>query len=135
MAEIIQAIAGADLSASSNQYLAVGVNGSSDDERVVLEATDTSIVGLGFLADTPGDNEVCKIQYSGIGTAIAGGAIEPYDLLMINASSQVILAAGATKVVWGQALPPLSGTTATGRDYAAGEKVRMMIFARKLVLG
>jgi len=123
----VQAIAGADLSAS--QHLAVYVDGA-DDERVKLLVSDTSVLGLGFLENDPSDDEVAKITYSGIGLAIAGATVEPYDELMVDNAGRVVVATTG-KAIIAKALPPLRGTTATGRDTVVTHKVRVWVYANK----
>ncbi len=124
-----QAIAGADLSAL--QYYPVYVDGA-DDERVKLLTSKTGATGMGFLANAPADNEIALVVVSGYAKAIAGATIEPYDMISVDGSTgKVILAATTGTVILGQYRPPLLGTTATGRDAASGDLIRIWVYENK----
>jgi len=121
-----QFIAGADL--STKQYLPVYIDGS-DDERVKLLVSNTSILGIGFLENTPADNAIADVTVSGYGKGTAGGVLEPYDDLMVDGSTgKLLVAAGAGKVIVAQYRPGLAGTSATGRNAASGDTVRIWVY-------
>lgn len=127
---IIKAVAGEAL--TSAQYLAVYVDGS-DGERVkaadgAADAYSSRV--LGILQNAPADDAVAEVCIKGFCLARAGAAIEPYDYIQVeNSTGRVIPLADGECI--GQFLPALVDATATGRDAADGDLVRVLLFPRK----
>ena len=129
---IIRAVAGADL--SSDTGLFVGVNGASDDERVVRITAGTSVLTLGVLINAPADDAVAEIAYEGIVTCKAGGAIEPYDYVSVEDTTGRAQAAVTSDAIVGQFLPLLDEAdpgSSGSRDAADGDTITIYLFADK----
>lgn len=122
---IEQGIAGADLSAKQNTFVFAD---GTDSESIKAATSDTSIEIVGVLVNTPADTETAHIAVGGCVDVIAGGALEPWDLVTTNASGQAVVAATG-KVLLGQYRPKPEG--GANRDAASGEKVRIYLFDDK----
>jgi hypothetical protein len=134
--KIIRAKAGENL--TSHQFKLVYVDGS-DTENVKLVATNGGTVGshiLGVLQNTPGDDEAALVCVEGLCTAKAGAALEPFDLLTVNASGLLRKASQAGDYIVGCYVP--ESVANARRDAASGDEIRVLLFGdktRRLDLG
>ena len=134
--KIIRAKAGEDL--SSHQFKLVYVDGS-DTENVKLVATNGGTVGshiLGVLQNEPEDDEAALVCVEGLCTAKAGAALEPFDLLTVNASGLFRKASQAGDFILGCYVP--ESVANARRDAASGDEIRVLLFGdktRRLDLG
>lgn len=134
--KIIRAKAGEDLSGA--QFKFVYVDGS-DTENVKLVATNGGTVGsliLGCLQNTPEDDEAALVCVEGFCTAKAGAALEPFDMLTVNASGLLRKASQAGDYIVGCYVP--ESVANARRDAASGDEIRVLLFGdktRRLDLG
>lgn len=93
-------VAGADLSAESNQYRAVKVTGPF----TVGLATALGESVEGILLNKPGLGQPAEIMTTGVGPGLAGAAIAAGDRVMTAADGRIITAATAGSRIIGRAL-------------------------------
>lgn len=129
MSEIIDVIAGADLTAARGKVL---YSDGSDSERAKVAGAAGNATLLGICVQGAADEGVAKVCIDGFCTGIAGGALEPHDFVTSNASGLIVVAGSQNDYILGQYLPPLEG--GTQRDAAANDEVRIKVFANKRVL-
>ena len=127
MNETIQGIAGEDL--SSSQYLVVYADGG-DSERLKVAGAAGNATVVGVLLNKPADEEVCEVCMSGFAPGIAGGALEPFDVLTTDAAGKFVPATTQDDYRLGQYVPPLENGAYV--DAAAGDKIRVLLFGNKL---
>lgn len=119
---MIKAVAGADLATAGK--ILVKYDGT-DGEQVAVQASDTSVETLGILCGgTNRDTEEVDVVTEGYTTAIAGGAIEPYDTLMAATGGKVVKATTG-KVIVGRYVPTRK------RDAASNDEIRIELYAQK----
>ncbi len=82
------------------QYYVVTPDVTTGNAEDIIVAISTTVQPLGIAQDAPasGPGQSVRVRTGGVSKAIAGGAISYGDLLMVNASGQVVTAtaAGAT---------------------------------------
>ena len=128
MDKIIEGVAGADL--SSLQFTAVYKDGTDSEE--IKSATDaTSNEILGILQNAPADGGRAQVMTGGFSTAIAGEALEPYDLLTVGTGGKMYKAEEGEAII-GQYIPPVKGgATASQDDAVASDEIRVRLMANK----
>ena len=134
MSTIVTAISGFD--ATGSQRLAVASTAGTDDERVLLQDTPTSVQTLGILVNAPEDNAIAHVCVQGVCEAIAGGVIRPFEKVAVHTNGRVLGwgAASSTHAIIGYYLPAISGTTATGYDTVDGDIINVYLFDAKTTL-
>jgi hypothetical protein len=126
-------IADADLVTSGGRGHLVQFDGSSN-ERLDLVTTSRSTTIAGALTNNDADTaaDKAKFVYSGWVDGIAGTALEPGDLVQAETDSEFgLYVAGKGHTVVGQYLPELRAGGTNLPDAAAGDKVRIYLFANK----
>lgn len=128
MDKIIEGVAGADL--SSLQWTAVYKDGT--DSEQIKSATDaTSNEVLGILQNAPADDGRAEVMTDGFSTAIAGEALEPFDLLTVGTGGKMYKAEEGECIV-AQFIPPVKGgQTASHDDAAASDEIRVRLMGNK----
>jgi hypothetical protein len=127
-------ISDADLVTSGGRGHLVQVDGSSS-ERLDLVTTSRSATVIGALTNNDADTAADKARfvYAGWVDGIAGTAIEPFDLLQAETDSEFgKYVPGKGHTVVGQYLPELRAGGTNLPDAAAGDKIRVYLFANKV---
>lgn len=129
MSEIIDVIAGADLTAARGKVIYID---GSDSERAKVAGAAGNATLLGICVQGAADEGVAKVCIDGFCTAIAGGTLEPFDHVTSNASGLVVVAATQNDYILGQYIPSLEN--GAQRDAATNDEVRIKVFDNKRVL-
>jgi hypothetical protein len=129
----VMGVADADLVTSGGRGHLVQVDGSSN-ERLDLVTTSRSPTIIGALTNNNADTAADKAQFvfQGWIDGIAGTALEPFDLVQSETDSEFgLYVAGKGHVVVGMYLPEMRAGGTNLPDAAAGDKVRIFLFANK----
>jgi hypothetical protein len=130
----IQGIADADLVTSGGTGHIVQVDGSSN-ERLDLATTSRSATLLGAMTNNVPDAAADKVAlvYQGWVRGKAGTALEPFDLLQCETDSEFgKYVPGKGHVVIGQYIPVMAAGATNLPDAAAGDSIRVFLFANKV---
>lgn len=124
----ITGVAGADLSADTNLFKAVYSDGT-DSEKFKLAIDPSSPAIVGILQNTPADDAEARVVIEGTTTAIAGGAIEPLDLITVGPLGKVVKATDADHVIGWYVPDTYDGAYTDAQD---GMEIQVELFPKKV---
>lgn len=126
---VIQAVAGADLSAKKGLFV---YSDGSDTEHVKVSGDAGNGTVLGILLNAPADDGIAEICIEGFCNAVAGEALEPFDYLTSNSNGAARVVDTSNDYILARYVPPLEN--GAPRDAASGDIVRVQVLQSKLTL-
>lgn len=124
---IVDILAGEDLTAARGKVIY-----TNNSERALVAGAAGNATLLGICVRGAASGAVAKVCVEGFATAIAGGTIEPFDIVTADAAGKVVVAATQNDYILGKYMPQLE--SGTQRDAASGDEIRILVFSNQRVL-
>lgn len=122
---IVKAFAGEDLTGDLHKLVFFD---GADSEKVKVVSSDTHAAQHGILVAESADDAICSVCVEGPAVAIAGGTIEPFDMIMGVATSGKVVVATTAKHAVGRYEPSVKGTASAAPDAADGDLINIVLW-------